>query len=311
MEKGDLANFAALHVLNHFPLDLKILQREVTPHRRFPFVTHGVAAPDFGLVKTAATDHYLNLWQFNVGESLARWVEIYHYMYQTCGIRLHLLPVWDNFHYLLRQHLPVHLQTYKKYYLPSVVLHNNPTGLRSTSVMESVDDYVQRTGATPLTFSLFLFQLVLFGFPTDTTSATCLGVENNVQTLIEQCLKQGRVDSVLLRTFHGKSATSYFDVRRKKYRPLSATDDDYVGKKIGHYLHSTKGVFAQQKTLPGVGKDLLHTLERGSTLGGHREALAGIAKLGGFSTLPRYSHYLARNFASNIEHYTPDEFEQA
>lgn len=310
MEKGDLANFAALHVLNHHSLDLKSLQSNITPHRKFPFIVSGVAAPDFGSVKTSATEHYLNLWQFNVGESLARWIEIYHYMYHTCGIRLHLLPVWDNFHYLLRRRLPIHLQTYKKYYLPSVILRNDPSGIRSTSMMETVDDYVDRTGATPLTFSLFLMQLILFGFPTDSTSIHCLGVEDNAQHLIETSLKQGWVDSVLLRSFHGKSATSYFDVNHKKYRPLTSEDDDMVGRKIGRYLQSTKGVFAQQKTLPGVGKDLLSTLERGSTLGGHRETLAGIARLGGFATLPRYSHYLARNFANNIEHYTPEEFNQ-
>jgi len=299
-----LAHFSALHTIKGRKFDLSDIYNYCVPNRVIPFYSNGVAAPYFGKHPNSACNEYMDLWQFNVGDSVSSWMKVIHTLYSTAHLQVHLLSSWDVFDVYFKQHVPIEIDQ-SSLLIPLVYTRSTPSGERTIISMVTLSDYIAIRSRPPSRFVVDLFEIVLFGFIVDRETVRGLGLYGTSLDYITRTLRQGSVDSTLL-SYSDGSNTSSFD----SYPTTAPTKDHYssIGKHLNHYITKGTGDYKKRGRMPPVSGELIRQINQHG-VGPYSEDLVNIAKLGGFSHMKGYSNYLTNErWGAGITPYSPAGF---
>lgn len=299
-----LAVWAVLDVCKNYGFTPDYIYNNVVPLRHIPFFVDHIGAPSFRNLSNPVTEDWVNLWRFNVGESLFLWLRVIKSFYERRLYKPHLEQSWDVFDTIFEEHIPVEVDR-NSLLIPWVIPHHSPEGVHARCRMITITDYINLTNRSPSSFIIDLLQLIIFGLVIDQQTAQAMRIENSILSYVSSCLRQGTIDHYISRaTYNDHEMTSSFD---RIYRG-SRTQEAYtrIGKSVHQYLGSSKSVFSKTRKMPAPPSYVTKPLSDVYHLGNQTDTFKSLAQLGAFST--PYNRYMLKRFPGQLQYYTPADF---
>jgi hypothetical protein len=272
--------------------------------RHIPFFVDGIGAPSFRNLSNPVTEEWVDLWRFNVGDSLFLWLRIFKSFYTVRNYRVHLEQSWDVFDQIFDEHIPVEVDR-NNLQIPWVIPTHAAEGLQSRCRMITLADYISITNRTPSSFFFDVLQLIIFGIVVDQQTAQALRIEHSILNYVTSCIRQGEIDDSLSSIMgHDPQRTSSFD---RVYRS-ARTRDAYtqIGKSVGAHLNSSRSIFNTTRKMAPLPKSVTNHLSKVPHLGNQTDTFKMLAKMNTFSA--PYNRYMLKRYPGQLQYYTPDDF---
>lgn len=297
-----LATLAAREALVSYPLTSKFIFDRLVPLKPISFFCHGIAAPSFAGINTVETKEYVDLWQFNVNDSLSTWLRIFKVL-RDKGLHVEFMRSWNIFDYHFNLYVPIDVDR-SKLLIPMVIGTSSYHGTRSRSTMVTLSDYIKHTNRTPARFAIDMMQIIIFGFIVDRVTVRNLGLEGKILPYVIRVLRQGEIDSLILRSLN-RTGTSAFD----PIYSSSRTSLDYVkiGKGLSNYIDKGGIHFKKTGIFPTIPNGLVQQINALPSLGPFADNMRQIGAMGGIPQAD-YARYLARTIGPNNQYYSPQAY---